>query len=575
MKFLADTIDHQQLNRWRRPRGRRAVFLAAVIAMQLMAVTWLVYGTGGTQYVWVHLYYLPVISAAAFSLLSGSLVGLLAGLLAGPFMPLDVNAGLDQQTANWLLRLCFLLFFGMATGCLFRLTNRLLDEALDQALIHQITGLPNQQALLTELQRLQQPGNCTPVMLAVVQFANRGEITATLGYAALREIGRQIIERFDCLHEGGHGAKLYSGDTGQFVILAVGQDQSAFKKTCSSCFSRLVEPIDYRGLPLAANVHFGAAAGQLATLSEELFHQATLALRSARQRGRMMSWFDDKVDDRNIESLELLGSLQRAIADDELQLYYQPKLDMQDGTAVAAEALVRWRNSHGELIEPARFIPQVEKTWLVHPLTLFVVGQALHQLEQWQAQGIRLSIAVNVTAANLQSNFFMDEFCRLATTCNCNLACLEVEITERTVVRDWQMVADSVARLKKMGVTFAIDDFGTGHASFALFDRLGVDTIKLDASYVANINSSEISRAYAKNIINMAHDIGIKTVAEGVENDQQLQLLRELGCDIGQGYYFSPPLAWQDFNHWLEQQPKDVTPLLEKNLTSNGGTKRH
>ncbi len=561
MKIFFFKLTTELLEKWRKPTGSRAVLIMVIIAGQLALVSGLVYFTGGTKFVGVHLVYLPIISAAAFfTAYGGLLTAAIGGLLLGPLMPLDVAAHLPQDPTNWLLRTIFLILVGMTAGCIFKLLNRQMDSLIKQAFIDSNTGLPNYHALLAELATLQRPKEESTIMLAVLQFANRSEIIETLSYAALKEINNQIIQRFDCLECESGEIRLFSGDTGRLVLLATEMDQQRFTDICGQCFARVVEPVDYQGLPVVANVHIGASTASSSTVGEELFHQATIAVRTARKRGRILAWFDTEYDERSIEAMELLGSLQRAISEDELQLYYQAKVNLASGKPVGVEALVRWRNSHEELIQPARFVPQAEKTWLVHPLTLFVITQALSQLEQWHNQGIELSIAVNITAANLQSYYFIEEFKRLLMATTCDLACLEIEITERTIVHDWQMLADSVQLMKEMGVTFAIDDFGTGFASFALFERLGFDIIKLDSSYISTITTSNISHAFVKGTILIAHEIGVKIVAEGVETAEQETMLREFGCDIGQGYFFSRPLSSHDFNTWLQKHSLNQAP---------------
>ncbi|MEN8141453.1 MAG: bifunctional diguanylate cyclase/phosphodiesterase [Thermodesulfobacteriota bacterium] len=555
MKLLNQAIDSQQLAQWRHPTGGRALLIMSGLASLMALVAALVYLTGGTKYVYTHLIYLAIIGTAAFFTVPGGLISaIVAGLLLGPLMPLDVSAGLSQEPGNWLLRTLFFTFVGVTAGYIFKFINFQIDYLTRQAYIDRNTNLPNHRAFLLELARLRHQGGQGPVKLAILQIANRNEIIESMGYAALEEMSRQLIDRLQEVTSGNSRTKLFSSEPGRLALLVNDTGREDFREICNRCFALVAEPVTIAELPLVANIHIGVASGTRSTASEEIFYQAAIAVRSAAQRGGVIAAFDQSIDDRNLEAMELLGSLQLAITRNELLLYYQPKIELRSQRPVAVEALVRWHDAHGELIQPYRFVPQAEKTWLVQPLTLFVVATALRQLELWQEQGTDLNIAVNVTAANLQSRYFMAELDRLTKATTCDLARLEVEITERTIIHDWQRVASSVQQLRSIGVTIAIDDFGTGYASFALFDRLDADILKLDTSYIATLTSSKISQAFVAGNIKIAHQIGVKTVAEGVETEEQRDLLQKFNCDIGQGYFFSHPLPQAKFAQWLERQ---------------------
>jgi diguanylate cyclase len=253
--------------------------------------------------------------------------------------------------------------------------------------------------------------------------------------------------------------------------------------------------------------------------------------------------------------LALLGELRRAIENQQLVLHYQPIMNTQTSNVIGVEALVRWQHPEHGLLPPDEFIPLAERTGLITPLTHYVLNAALHQCRQWCQAGHELAVAVNVSARRLLDLSFPDEVAGLLATWEVPARLLVVEITESTIMADPAHALEVLGRLDKMGVQVAIDDFGTGYSSLAHLKSLPVHELKVDRSFVTHMTRNASDAVIVRTTIDLGRNLGLRVVAEGVEDAVTWQELDALGCNAIQGYYVSRPIPAEDLTNWLEQQP--------------------
>jgi diguanylate cyclase len=270
--------------------------------------------------------------------------------------------------------------------------------------------------------------------------------------------------------------------------------------------------------------------------------------------------FDPSLDQHNPRRLALLGELRRAIEHDQLMLHYQPKVDAHTGQVLGVEALVRWQHPTHGLIPPGEFIPLAEHTGLITPLTHYVLDAALHQCRDWRRAGHELSMAVNVSARRLHDLDFPDEVAATLATWEVPARLLVVEITESTIMADPTHAIQILGRLNAMGVEVSIDDFGTGYSSMAYLKELPVHELKVDQSFVSQMTTSDRDAVIVRSTVDLGRNLGLRVVAEGVEDSLTLQELDALGCDAIQGFYISRPVLPDDLIIWLEQQQLAATP---------------
>jgi EAL domain-containing protein (putative c-di-GMP-specific phosphodiesterase class I) len=249
--------------------------------------------------------------------------------------------------------------------------------------------------------------------------------------------------------------------------------------------------------------------------------------------------------------LAVLGDLRRAIGADELELHYQPKVALPSGTPVGCEALVRWRHPQKGFIPPGDFIPHAERTGVIRLVTAWVLGAALRQLRSWEAAGLHLDVAVNVSPADLADPGFADAVTVMLAETGADATRLVLEVTESAAMKDLPKTLRVMEQLRVLGIRFSIDDFGTGYSSLAHLKRLPVNEIKIDRSFVQELETRQTDDVIVRSTINLGHALNLKVVAEGVEVPYSWDLLERLGCDLVQGYFVAKPMPAAEFTAWV------------------------
>jgi len=259
--------------------------------------------------------------------------------------------------------------------------------------------------------------------------------------------------------------------------------------------------------------------------------------------------------------------LRDALERNELVLHYQPKIDLKSGAITGAEALIRWQHPERGLILPDEFISLAERTGLIKPITDWIIETAVKQSKVWRNLGYELKIAVNVSARSFQSSErLVDRIDDVLKSLDMPADSLEIEITENLLMSDISNISSMLKRISDLGVTIAIDDFGTGYSSLSYLKTLPLHTLKIDKSFVQDMDNDENDAVIVRSTIDLAHNLGFSVVAEGIENSETLDLLVMLGCDGAQGYHFSRSLASDKFLSWLQQHCLPCTSLKNQQL---------
>jgi EAL domain-containing protein (putative c-di-GMP-specific phosphodiesterase class I) len=281
--------------------------------------------------------------------------------------------------------------------------------------------------------------------------------------------------------------------------------------------------------------------------ADTLFKNAEAALKKAKARGERYLFYNPKMTDTVAGKLTLENQLRRALDQEEFVLHYQPKVSLASGKLTGAEALIRWNDPQTGLVPPGRFIPVLEETGLIYDVGRWALRKAIVEHLRWRDAGFAVRIAVNVSPLQLRNRGFLAEI-RQAIGIDAHAAAgLELEITESLIMEDVKHNIASLQAIREMGVRIAIDDFGTGFSSLSYLSKLPVHTLKIDRSFVVDMTVGPDGLALVSTIIQLAHSLKLKVVAEGVETEEQSRLLRLLGCDEMQGYLFSKPVPGEDF----------------------------
>jgi diguanylate cyclase len=375
------------------------------------------------------------------------------------------------------------------------------------------------------------------VLLAVT---NLQEISASLGFDIAAELVRHLAQN---LGEPGDGEDLVAlVDATHFVVAAPVSSQSGVDALLRELRLRASRPLTTAGIRLQAAVVLGAAlAPHHGGNAVELLRCAEAALETAIQQKQPQALFEQASDEAQRRALQLGADLPQALQSGQLFMQYQPKFRMSDRSPRGVEALVRWEHPEFGKVSPAEFVPIVERTGNSGLLTRWVLHQALSQLGAWQRQGINVDLAVNLSAADIIDPGMLEFILGALRDAKLATSALTLEITESVLLREPELARRNMELLRVAGVRFSIDDFGTGYSSLSQLRELPADELKIDQSFVRVLAQGGEHAAVIRAIVELAHGLGLRTVAEGVEEEAQWKLLAELGCDNVQGYLTGRP----------------------------------
>jgi diguanylate cyclase (GGDEF)-like protein len=344
------------------------------------------------------------------------------------------------------------------------------------------------------------------------------------------------------------------------VLLPEVSGEDGARVVAERLLEALTTPIMLDGLPLTVDASIGVVAYPAhGEDPDTLLQHADIAMYVAKETHAGYVVFDPSLDQHSPRRLLMLSDLRGALEHRELVLHYQPKANLQTGQITGVEALVRWQHPRYGLLSPAEFIPLAERSGLVGPLTSYVLNTALQQCQQWQQAGHELSMAVNIPTRCLLDLAFPDEVDTLLKAWQIPAGRLVLELTEGTIMADPGRAAQVLSRLRDLGVELAIDDFGTGYSSMSYLKALPVHELKVDRSFVHQMANDDGDAVIVRSTIELGHNLGLRVVAEGVEDAATWQELQKLGCDNVQGFYLGKPMPPTDMETWLStQQPQAI-----------------
>ncbi|MFC9282602.1 putative bifunctional diguanylate cyclase/phosphodiesterase [Streptomyces collinus] len=434
-----------------------------------------------------------------------------------------------------------------------------------------LTGLPNRQWLLeriwTALDDAERIGARAALML--IDLDRFRSVNDTLGHLAGDRLLLQIADRLRvALPRGAEAARL-GGD--EFaVLLPVADSTTSATRVARGLVAALSSPLDLDGLTLVLEASAGVAVFPDHALDAEgLLRRADVAMYQAKRDRTGVEVYESKRDSNTPDRLGLLGDLRRALDAHEVQLHYQPKVRF-DGQVAGLEALVRWVHPERGKVPPDEFIAIAESSGLMPHLTEYVLETALGQVARWRAQGLRVPVAVNVSPRDVHTPGFAGSVAARLARHGVPAGALQLEITEHVLLEDPQRAADTLAGLTGHGVKMSLDDFGTGYSSLVHLRRLPVSELKIDRSFVARLAVDNEDAEIVRCTVDLAHSLGLLVVAEGVEDDETWERLRDLGCDAVQGWLVAAAMPPDETTAWLRargsrgwQRPRAALPAAE------------
>jgi diguanylate cyclase len=420
-----------------------------------------------------------------------------------------------------------------------------------QADHHPLTGLPTRArigAILDAILTNARAGNqaVTVCLAEVQQFQS---IIGSFGHAAGDRVLLEVARRLT-VHERRIDRVAHIG-TDQFLLILESIGGAKAAQQAAAIVDRLHGSFDYGDVSFQLDMRVGAAVFPAdGAGAAELMQRADLALYRAKETGTPVGIYIKGDDSSHRHRLSILGQLRRAVDSNELELHYQPKVDAATGQAVGCEALVRWRHPQHGYIPPSEFIPHAERTGAIRSLTSWVMATALNDSACWERGGISMDVSINVSPVDFTDAGFADNVASLLLQTGADARRVILEVTESGAMKDLAATLRMMEQLRVLGLRFSIDDFGTGYSSLAHLKRLPVDEVKIDRSFIKELEAQGDDDVIVRSTINLGHALDLKVVAEGVEEASSWGTLSRLGCDFIQGYYVSKPLPVAEFTAW-------------------------
>jgi diguanylate cyclase (GGDEF)-like protein len=413
-----------------------------------------------------------------------------------------------------------------------------------------LTGLGNRALLAEHTQAVSGPDRTSALLL--FDLDGFKDVNDTLGHRAGDELLVTVAGRLQAAARSGDTVVRLGGDEFAVLLADVNTMQEA-QEIAHRLRQVLHEPAAVGQLTMEAEASVGIAVSpQHGVDIDALLRCADVAMYHAKNNGLGITTYDAASDTRDEQQLTVLAELRQAITAGQLRLYYQPKC-RPDGTIAHVEALVRWQHPDRGLLSPGAFMPLVERTSLIKPLTAWVIREAARQCALWRTEGRPLGVAVNISPRNLVDPDLPGVVLDALAAAAVPAAVLELEITETAITTDPHRAQTTLHRLHALGIRVSIDDFGVGYTSLSQLGTLPIDTLKIDQSFVTDLLTNPVHETVVRNMIQLARDLGLSTVAEGVESHDIWTRLNAFGCDEIQGYVLTPPLPPDELRPWLDR----------------------
>jgi len=392
-------------------------------------------------------------------------------------------------------------------------------------------------------------------------------INDTFGHSSGDRVLEQVSRRLRSLSRAGDVVARVGGD--EFLLLL---KDSPTQEAAAQIATRLIDELsrgyDIDGRDVAISCSVGIVLYPDGGDHRKLIARAEAAMFAAKHAGGSTCRFYAPEMDANVqEQLDLLRDLRQALERNEMELYYQPKIDAHTGKVTAAEALLRWKHSTRGFVSPGIFIPVAERFRLIGSISDWVIEEACRQARQWRESGLRMRVAINLSAQQMRQPDLVQSIENALDRHRIHPSLITCEITESVAMEDTQATQDTFRRLGELGVHLSIDDFGTGYSSLSYLRKLPAAELKIDRSFVTDVETSPDARAIVDAVVKLAHALGLRVVAEGVENTRQQQILVEMGCDELQGYLFARPMTARALLLWaMEDRPQADVPAFNTSL---------
>lgn len=459
--------------------------------------------------------------------------------------------------------------FRDASGRVVRIDG-LMEDATDAKLtierLHRLattdslTGLHNRALFLDRLDQAiasaRRNSSHPHVVLMLMDLNHFKEINDTLGHPAGDAVLRLVADRLKAVLRDADTLARLGGDEFAILLPDVKDGRKTAERVAQNVLACFTKPFPHAEQELYLGAGIGIAVyPEHGEEMDTLMSRADVAMYGAKHRDIAHVFYEAASDPHTPERLQLSGELRRAVENQEFVLHYQPQIDLRTRSVVGVEALIRWVHPQRGLVEPDAFIPMAERHGLINPITDWVMSEALKQCRLWRLEGRSLRVAVNMAGRSFQQVDLIAKIQELLRSIGTLPECLEIEITENVLMADIEHGSQILQQLNEAGITITIDDYGTGYSSLAYLKKLPLNTLKIDKSFVLDMARDENDAVIVRSTVDLAHNLGYRVVAEGVEDKDTWDLLEILGCDSVQGFYSGRPMTAVQMNSWFNDCP--------------------
>ncbi|WP_319370720.1 bifunctional diguanylate cyclase/phosphodiesterase [uncultured Ilyobacter sp.] len=531
-----------KLSRWTTLKGlNRNLMILAILILQ-MGVFILVYSTGGIKYSYSHMMYLVIIlSSFFFGPVGGSLFAITGGFILGPYMPLNTATMEMQLPYNYIYRMFFFIGVGFLSGFITHYLINLLKKIEKDSFYSQITGLPNRKYFENiEL------GENLKSHLILIDLKNFYKAAEDLGYSFFTEMINAFHRSFKQRIKNLDSMELFHFETSTFAVLLHEKDP----KNSIDLFLKFLEnPLKIREIDFYPSASIGVSTYKGG--NSRFIREAQIAKELASRNLKHYLIFTPEMAKESYANFNLINEIPRALRKNEFFLCYQPKINLKTGEIKNTEALIRWNHPKHGLVPPNDFIEYIETTTFIDDITCWVIRTSLDTIALMEKIDIQMNIAVNVPLKLLEHEKFLHFLFDLKSAGK-PVDKIQFEIIERDLIKDFAAAATLILKYKEFGIRFALDDFGTGYSTLSYIQQLPLDKIKLDRIFIKSLKNNKKDIDIVKSSIDIAHILNLEVVAEGVEDKESLDILKEMGCDYAQGYYFTKPVVYEEFIVWYK-----------------------
>lgn len=512
----------------------------------------LVYFTGGIKLSYSHTMYIPILVAGiGLGWKWGIGMGIFAGILLGPFMPLDVALGVKQEVYEWVYRMIVFIMVGYASGVSANSLRNYINMVITLYSHDQLTKVPNINSLnrFEDLHTIKKD-----YTLITVLINNYDSIVSILGQDIYAELFKKVYDNLKS--KVSYDTVIIQSDRNKLWIAT---NHKNLEQDVIEIVLKLEHFLEVSGIPLYVEYSVGGDVLRANKKIEDLnsFQRADALARNALKHN-VKYLINDDIHRINRYDIKLIGDFAIALEQNQTFIVYQPQIDIKTKKITGFEALIRWNHPIKGIMYPDSFIPLIEETQIIHDLTMWVLDNAIKKIIEFRKMNINLPISINISPKNLLDTSFYSKVIDKIKDSGINHNLIELEITESAVMSNPQESFNTLKKFRDAGIRIALDDFGRGYSSLAHLSEIELDVLKIDKSFIQKMDSSKSHGYVVQAIIELAHNIGCQVIAEGIENIEIINILDKYNCDLGQGFYIAMPMDDKDLNIWIEDYEKNI-----------------